>query len=122
MTEVGCYIDGCTYTSRAVMLGHHLSTAHPVPATAKTPPIHKPRVSLKIHEDAWDCFTREWDVFKQASSIPEGRVRLNFVNYCEADPKASVQKDDPQITGKTEAENLNAIKRNAVINVASSIL
>ena len=56
MTEVGWYIDGCTYTTAAVMLGHHLSTAHPVSATAKTPPIHKPRVSLKIHEDAWDCF------------------------------------------------------------------
>ena len=78
MTEVGCYIDGCTYTiptvsdaAGAVMLVHHLYTAHPVPNTAKAPPIPQQRVSFKIHEDAWDCFTREWDVFKQASSIPK---------------------------------------------------
>ena len=41
---------------------------------------------------------------------------------CAAELKSSVQKEDPQITAKTEAEILNAIKRHAVINVASSIL
>ena len=53
MAEVGCYIDNCAYTiptvsdaAGAVMLGHHLSMAHPVPATAKAPPIPQPRLGL----------------------------------------------------------------------------
>ena len=64
----------------------------------------------------------EWEVFKQASNIPADKVSIYLVNCCDTELKASVQKENPQITTRTEADILAAIKRHAVINVASSIL
>ena len=69
MPVIQCHITNCEFSTpdvdsaiAAVMLAHHLSTAHPAPVPTKAPTIPQPKVMGNIYEDQWDCFTREWAV------------------------------------------------------------
>ena len=129
MPAIQCYITGCNFSTpdvdsavAAVMLGHHLSSAHPAPAPTKAPTIPQPKVTGSIYEDEWDSFTREWAVYKGTVAITTARIPVYLLACCSAELKASVERADPTITTKSETEVLAAIKRHAVVSVAASVL
>ena len=128
MPEVQCHITGCEFKTPdvsdavgAVMLGHHLSTSH-APAPKKVPAIPQPKVTGNIYEDQWDCFEREWGVYKETVEIAANKVPVYLLACCSPELKASVERSNPHITKKPEANVLAAIKRHAVISVAASVL
>ena len=129
MPVIQCYITNCDFSTpdvdsavAAVMLGHHLSSAHPTPAPAKAPTIPQPKVTGNIYEDQWDCFTREWAVYKGTVAIAVDKLPVYLLSCCSADLKSSVERANPTITTKGEADVLAAIKRHAVVSVAASVL
>ena len=129
MPAIQCYITDCQFSTpdvdsavAAVMLGHHLSSAHPAPAPTKAPAIPQPKVSGTIYEDEWDCFTREWTVYKGTVAITTERLPVYLLACCSSELKSSVERADPTITTKSEVEVLAAIKRHAVVSVAASVL
>ena len=129
MPVIQCYITGCDFSTpdvdsavAAVMLGHHLTSAHPAPAPTKAPVIPQPRVTGSIYEDAWDCFIREWDVYKGTVAITAAKLPVYLLACCSAELKSSVERADPAITTKSERDVLAAMKRHAVISVAASVL
>ena len=129
MPAIQCYITGCNFSTpdvdsavAAVMLGHHLSSAHPAPAPTKAPTIPQTKVTVSIYEGEWDSFTREWAVYKGTVAITTARIPVYLLACCSAELKASVERADPTITTKSETEVLAAIKRHAVVSVAASVL
>ena len=129
MPPIKCYITNCDFSTPdvdsavgAVILGHHLSSAHPNPAPTKVPTIPQPKVSGTIYEDEWDSFTREWAVYKGTVSIATEMLPVYLLACCSSDLKSSVEKANPTITTKSETEVLAAIKRHAVVSVAASVL
>ena len=70
MPVIDCYMTGCTFATpnldnavAAVILSHHLSSAHPAPAQPKAPSIPPPSISGGIYEDQYDSFKRNWDSY-----------------------------------------------------------
>jgi hypothetical protein len=129
MPEILCHLPACTFATpdvdsavAAVMLGHHLSSAHPAPAQRKAPTIPQPKVAANIYEDQWDSFTREWAVYKETVSMPAGKIPVYLLSCCSQDLKSSVERADPAVTTKSEANVLAVIKRHAVVSVAVSVL
>ena len=74
-----------------------------------------------IYEDNWVTFTREWDIFKAATTIPAAAVPVYLLSCCDQDLKTDVHKEDPTIHTKMEAEVLATIKKLAVAAVAKSV-
>ena len=129
MPAIQCHLPACTFSTpdvdsavAAVMLAHHLSSAHPAPAQRKAPTIPQPKVTASIYEDQWDSFTREWIVYKETVSMPADKIPVYLLSCCSQELKSSVERADPAITTKSEADVLAAIKRHAVISVAVSVL
>ena len=129
MPVIPCYITNCEFstpyvdsTVAAVILGHHLSSAHPAPPSRKAPTIPQPKVTGNIYEDQWDCFTREWAVYKGTVAITNDKLPVYLLACCSADLKSSVESANPTITTQVEADVLAAIKRHAVVSVAASVL
>ena len=129
MPAIQYYIADCHFSTRdvdsavaAVMLGHHLSSAHPAPAPTKAAAIPQPKVSASIYEDEWDCFIREWVTYKGTVAITTEKLSVYLLACCSSDLKSSVERADPTITTKNEVELLAAIKRHAVVPVVASVL
>ena len=129
MPAIPCHIPDCNFSTpdvdnpvAAVMLGHHLSFAHPAPAPSKAPKIPQPKVTENIYEDQWDSFTREWAVYKGTVSMPTDKILVYPLACCNQDLKSNIERANPTITTKGEAEVLAAIKRHAVVSVAASVL
>ena len=109
-------------TVAVVMLGHHLTSAHPAPVQRKAPTIPQPKVTGNIYEDQWDSFAREWAVYKETVSITDDKLPVYLLSCCSSDLKSNVEKANPIISTHTEVEVLAAIKRHAVVSVAASVL
>ena len=129
MPVIPCHIAGCAFATpdvdnavAAVMLGHHLGTAHPAPASKKAPTIPPPKVTGNIYEGQWDCFKREWSVYKGTVAITADKLPIYLLACCDQDLKSSVEKANPNITAQDETAVLAAIKRHAVVSVAASVL
>ena len=129
MPAIPCHIAGCTFVTpnvdnavAAVMLSHHLSSAHPAPAQRKAPVIPQPKVTGNIYEDQWDSFTREWTVYKETVFIVDGTLPVYLLACCSPELKSNVERANPAIATKPELEVLAAIKRHAVVSVAASVL
>ena len=91
------------------------------PDRQKAPKLDPPKVKGGIYEDNWVTFTREWDIFKAATTIPAAAVPVYLLSCCDQDLKTDVHKEDPTIHTKTEAEVLAAIKKLTVVAVANLV-
>ena len=103
---IPCYMAGCQFSTPettdavgAVMLGHHMSMAHPpvaatAPAAAAAGAARPERTSIPkptrpvMKEDAndqdWMSFKYEWNQYKLASGITDvGQVRNELQFCCE---------------------------------------
>ena len=129
MPVIRCDVTDCEYATAdvgdaagAVLLTHHFARDHPVAPPPKAPPIKQPSVAGGIYEDSWNSFVREWEVFKNGSSLNNANSALYLLNCCDSALRASVHKEDPVIATKTEVEVLAAIKRLSVVSVATCVL
>ena len=129
MPVIDCYVTGCTFATpnldnavAAVILSHHLSSAHPVPAQPKAPSIPPPEISAGIYEDQYDSFKRLWDSYKGNVTIADDKIGIHLLSCCTPELRANVECQDPDVSSKTEVEVLEAIKRHAVVSVAVSVL
>ena len=127
MPVINCYMAWCVFATpdfdnavAAVILSHHLSSAHPAPAKPNAPSISAPKLSAGIYEDQYDSFKRNWDAYKDNVSIPADKIGIHLLSCCIPELRANVECQDTNISAKTEA--LEAIKSHAVVSVAVSVL
>ena len=63
-----------------------------------------------IYEDQWDCFTREWAIYKDTVAIMPDKLQF------------TLWPQDLKFNFEKSTAVLVAIKRHAVISVAASVL
>ena len=133
MAQIPCQYPGCNFiaenTSEAialVMFKSHLMSHSQAAATStansqKLPPIPRPEIKQDVSEEDWISFVAEWGTFKRCTSIPEDRVPDQLYQCCEKSLARLIIREQPDIVSKGEAELLAAMKRLAVIKIATSV-
>ena len=132
MAEIPCQYPGCEFkannASEAIaiamfnshLLSHQGRQANEPPAQ-KLPPIQRPEIRQDINDEDWVTFLAEWEHFKRCTSISEDRVADHLYMCCERTLARLLIREDPEIISKGENEMKSAIKRLAVIKVATSV-
>ena len=122
--EIDCQFDtgDVNDAAGAVLLKYHLDRIHPAPAMSKPLVFPLPKLKGGVTEDEFKTFEQEWEVFKKSSYVPKAQTTAYLLNTCDQDLRACVVKEDDKILEKTAVEIVRAIKRLAVVNVATSVL
>ena len=134
MPTVGCPYPGCDYQTDdgeaaviAAQLNIHAYTHRPAAqstpaATSQKPPnMERPVILRETTAEDWEIFTRKWDLFKQATDIPNDQLTNHLWQCCEPTLATDLFRQIADITKVGEESVLQAIKSLAVINVASSV-
>ena len=133
MVVIDCQFGGCTakieHDSEAVALAmfqsHMMTHQAPAPANAvpaqRLPPIQRPEVRQDITEEDWDAFIIEWENFKRCTNLPSASITDQLYQCCERSLARLIIKEQPHIVSKDENCLLTAMKRLAVIKVATSV-
>ena len=74
-----------------------------------------------ITEEEWETFTQEWKRFKRCTDIPVGQEADQLFDCCEKTLGRLVIKENPEIIESGEEELLQALKRMAVIKIATCV-
>ena len=132
-TQIPCQYTDCQFVaehaSEAVALaifGSHVVT-HQQPATTrapakqKLPPIERPHIKQDVTDEDWASFIIEWRRFKRCTDIPAGQEADQLFDCCERGLGRLLIKENPDIIAAGEDELLVALKRMAVIKIATSV-
>ena len=132
MAEIPCQYPGCGFKAEnasegialAMFNSHLLSHSKPTEATTqsqKLPPIPRPEVGQDVSEEDWTSFVSEWDNFKRCTRIVGNQVTDQLYQCCEKGLARLIIREQPDIVSQGEIELLAAMKRLAVIKIATSV-
>lgn len=131
--QIPCQFTECTFVAKhdletvaVAMFNSHLLTHQPQSSSRSTtkqklPPIARPNVKQDITEEEWTAFELEWNRFKRCTDIPHGQEADQLYDCCEKGLGRLLVREDPAIVEAGEKALLDAIKRMAVIKVATSV-
>lgn len=133
MSQIPCQFPDCAYVaehaSEAVaiaMFSSHI-VVHQQPAIINTatkqkvPPIDRPEIKQDVDDEDWATFIAEWTRFKRCTDIPEHSVCDQLFQCCERSLGRLLIKESPDIIAAGEEALLHAMKRMAVIRIATSV-
>ena len=134
MVVIDCAYPGCAFQSEeapkavacAILQSHAFIHAAPGPNFNRTPSegpkLTRPSIDVGVSLEAWNVFTRRWQMFKQGSSINEASATAQLFQCASQSLGGSFLKSDAKIVSKPLQELLSAICRLAVISVATGVL
>jgi len=133
-TRIQCGFTGCEYVSECeseqvalIQFQSHMAAHQQTPqarvATTKQklPPIERPKLKQGITQEEWDSFNQEWKRFRRCTDIPVGQEADQLFDCCERGLGRLLLKEDPGIIEQGELALLNAMKKMAVIKIATSV-
>ena len=131
LTRIECQFTDCDYvaqhTSEAVaiaMLTSHNNTHLGGSASTtkqNVPKLVRPVLKLDISDEEWQTFLAEWQRFKRLSGIPKQDVTDHLIECCEKSLSRLLLKENPHLAKNNENSLLDAMKRMAVLHVATTI-
>jgi len=74
-----------------------------------------------VSDEDWETFLAQWNHFKRCTDIPPDRIPDHLYMCCDKSLAKLVIREDPDIITKGEEELKKAIKRLAVIKIATSV-
>ena len=95
--------------------------SQPASTKQRLPPIERPTLKQDINDEEWETFTQEWKRFQRCASIPTGQEADQLFVCCEEGLGRLLLKEDPDVIDAGVDALLRAMKRMAVIKVATSI-
>lgn len=133
-TRLQCGFTGCEYVSESateqvalLQFQSHIAS-HQVPPQArvastkqKLPPIERPKLKQDVTEEEWESFNQEWKRFKRCTDIPVGQESDQLFDCCERSLGRLLLKEDPDIIEAGEEALIDAMKKMAVIRIATSV-
>ena len=132
MASIECQYTGCSYKAEnaseqiaLAMFNSHILT-HSQPARAPTqsqklPPIPRPEIKQDVDEEDWESFVAEWENFKICGAIPQEQLTVQLLSCCDKNLSRLIIREQPNIVSGEEAALLAAMKRIAVIKVATCV-
>ena len=136
MPEIGCPIDGCTYTAgdvdvaiaTALLVIHnnaHVPTSNTsgAPATTrqKAPQIKRPKISGGSSEETWNAFLQRWSMFKTGTDLSAAEKVQHLFQCCDDDLGDSILRGAPSSVAGNEEQLVAVVKKFAVVPVAICI-
>ena len=134
MVVIDCAYPGCAFQSEdapeavacAILQSHAFSHAAPGPnfnrAPSEGPKLTRPSIDVGMSLEAWNVFTRRWQMFRQGSGINKASATAQLFQCASQSLGDSLLKSDAEIVSKPLQELLSAMRRLAVIPVATGIL
>ena len=131
--KIPCQFPGCEveieHASEAVavaMFQSHVVSHSQVTTSAKVPsqrlpPIPRPEVKQDISEEDWISFVAEWTNFKRCTEIGDNQIPDQLYQCCEKNLAKLLIREQPDILSRGEKDLLAAIKKLAVIHIATSV-
>ena len=133
MVKIPCQVPGCEYSAEndseavaCVMLSSHNNT-HLQPVSTnrrshtKPPQIARPEVRQDISAEEWYSFQEEWKRFKRITDLPEEELADQLFQCCERSLSRLLLKENPDIIEEGEVALTEAIRKMAVLQVATSV-
>ena len=129
-----CAYPGCAFQSKdapeavacAILQSHAFSHAAPGlnfnHAPSEGPKLTRPSIDEGVSLEAWNVFTRRWQMFRQGSGINETSDTTQLFQCASQSLGDSLLKSDTEIVSKPLQELLSAMRRLAVIPVATGVL
>jgi len=131
-TSIKCGFTGCEYKSEheseqvaLLQFQSHLASHNAQASTGgqatsqRLPPIERPILKQDINEEEWEAFIQEWKRFKICAAIPAGQIADQLFNCCETSLGRLILKESPNAIEAGEDTLTEAMKRMAVIKVAT---
>ena len=137
MPDVRCSHTGCNYSTgdneAAIVVEllkiHALEHANPAPpqpvldnqTRQKPPKLNRPSISKGISDEEWNTVSRKWEIFKNATNIPDAQLSTQLWQCCDEELTSELFRDVPNISTIDEANLLASIKKLAVLSVAACV-
>lgn len=136
MVKVNCQYPGCDYSAEndseqiacTLLSSHntvHLQPPTPVSTHARThnkpPPISRPEIKMDISAEEWYSVKEEWKRYKRITKLPESEFADQLFQCCERPLARLLLKENPDIIEEGETTLIEAIKKMAVLQVATSV-
>ena len=138
-TNMACPFQNCTYSTGeqtepvaiAYFNAHMLSHTHPSPAQQPTttsvvrrsgPKLDRPTIESGASMEEWNLFMRRWTILKNGSHIDDADAFHHLFQCADGPLGDALLRMDPDIVSKSIDEVLLAMKKLAVIPIATGIL
>ena len=127
-TKLDCQFPDCDYVAEhaseavAIALFNSHNNGHQRPsAKQKVPRIDRPVLKQDISDEEWYSFEADWTRFKRCTDIPEGDIADQLFQCCEQSLARLLLKENPDVVSGGEAALKTAIKKMAVLHIATSV-
>ena len=134
MPELRCPFSGCSEVVNEddkeiaiAMFNAHVCThtagrsADRSNSSSKSEKIARPKISQGMMEESWNSFKLQWKIYKSSASLSTEDGKLQLIYCCEQSLLEHVLRSDPDITNKSEIEQLNSIGKLCVVPVAMGV-
>ena len=137
-TNMKCPIPDCDYATGeqtepvaiAYFNAHMYVHTHPPPtqpastsvAHRNGPKLDRPTIETGVSMEEWNMFERRWAIFKEGSHIADENASHHLFQCADSLLGDSLLKTDPEIVNKDVHEVLRAMKKLAVIPIATGIV
>ncbi len=134
MVQIRCLFTECgeviEHESEAIAIAmynshngiHAKATAAPQRSLIKAPPVPRPILKQDIPAEEWCTFLQEWKQFKKLVTIPPNELADQLYQCCDRPLARLLLRENPDIVDEGETPLLAAMKRMAVLQVATSVL
>ena len=103
------------------LVSHSQATVPVSVPSQRPPPIPRPEINQDVSEEDWISFLAVWTNFKRCTDIADNQVADQLYQCCEKSLAKLLIREQPDIVTRGETELLAAMKRLAVIKIATSI-
>ena len=132
ITRINCQFNQCDYvaehTSEAVAIAMltshnnvHQGSGLRVATKQKVPKIDRPELKQDIDDEEWQTFEAEWRRFKRCTEMSQGETADQLFQCCEKSLSRLLLKEDLDIIEAGEDALMSAMKKMAVLHVATSV-
>ena len=134
MVQISCKYTGCgeviEHESEAIAIAmynshngiHTQATAAPQRAAVKAPPVPRPILKQDVPAEEWCTFLQEWKQFKKLVTIPQHELADQLYQCCDRPLARLLLRENPDVVDEGETQLLAAMKKMAVLQVATSVL
>ena len=130
--SIKCQFTGCDYEAQhaseavaiAMLTSHnivHQSSASAVFTKQKVPRIDRPELKQDINDEERYSFEAEWRRFKRCTDIRMAEVADQLFQCCDRRSSRLLLKENPDIIEAGEEALMAAMKKMAVIQIATSV-
>ena len=89
--------------------------------SSRSEKLTRPKLSQGMLEESWNSFMVLWNLYKSGAGLSTSECSLQLIYCCDQELMEQVIRADPDITKKSEEDQLKSIRKLAVVPVAMGV-